>query len=145
MISVLILTRNEELDLPGCLASVAWSDDVHVFDSFSTDATPEIARAAGAHLHQRVFDDYATHRIAALRLAFAHPGCLILDADERPPRGVCAEMRRPSRAPPTEQRLSLAAAGFPLSAHGSNTRRSRHITSGWCAPNARATPAPSTK
>ena len=34
MISVLILTRNEELDLPGCLASVAWSDDVHVLDSF---------------------------------------------------------------------------------------------------------------
>jgi glycosyltransferase involved in cell wall biosynthesis len=93
MISVLILTRNEELDLPGCLASVAWSDDVHVFDSHSTDATPEIARVAGAHLHQRAFDDYATHRNAALRLAFAHPWLLILDADERPTPGLCAEMQ----------------------------------------------------
>ena len=46
MISVLILTRNEQLDLPGCLASVAWSDDIHVFDSHSTDATVEIALAA---------------------------------------------------------------------------------------------------
>jgi glycosyltransferase involved in cell wall biosynthesis len=54
MISVLILTRNEELDLPGCLPSVAWSDDVRVFDSFSTDTTAEIARSAKAHLHQRV-------------------------------------------------------------------------------------------
>lgn len=93
MISVLILTRNEALDLPGCLASVAWSDDVHVFDSFSTDATPEIAQAARAHLHQRPFDDYATHRNAALQLPFAHHWLLILDADERPTPGLCAEMR----------------------------------------------------
>ena len=32
MISVLILTKNEEQDLPACLASVAWSEDIHVFD-----------------------------------------------------------------------------------------------------------------
>ncbi len=92
MISVLILTRNEQLDLPECLASVAWSDDVHVFDSFSTDSTPEVARAAGAHLHQRIFDDYATHRNAALKIPFAHPWLLILDADERPTPGLCAEI-----------------------------------------------------
>jgi len=93
MISVLILTRNEELDLPGCLASVAWSDDVHVFDSFSTDSTTDIARSSGAHLHQRAFDDYATHRNAALQIAFAHLWVLILDADERPTPGLCAEMQ----------------------------------------------------
>src|SRR5271170_786141 len=93
MISVLILTRNEELDLPGCLASVAWSDDVHVFDSYSTDTTTEIALSAGAHLHQRVFDDYATHRNASLAVIFAHPWVLILDADERPTLSLSAEMR----------------------------------------------------
>ena len=43
-ISVLILTRNEQQNLPGCLESVAWSDDIHVFDSSSTDATQQIAR-----------------------------------------------------------------------------------------------------
>jgi len=102
MISVLILARNEQLDLPGCLASVAWSDDVHVFDSFSTDATPEIARAAGAHVQQRVFDDYATHRNAALRLAFKHPWLLILDADERPTPGLCAEMLAAVQSAPPE-------------------------------------------
>ncbi len=48
MISVLILTKNEEQDLPGCLASVSWSDDVHVFDSFSTDATVSIAEGLAA-------------------------------------------------------------------------------------------------
>lgn len=47
MISVLILTKNEESDLPGCLESVSWSDDVFVFDSFSTDRTAEMRVAAG--------------------------------------------------------------------------------------------------
>ena len=48
MISVLVLTRDEEQDLPGCLASVSWSDDVHVLDSMSMDRTIEIAREHSA-------------------------------------------------------------------------------------------------
>jgi glycosyltransferase involved in cell wall biosynthesis len=94
MISVLILTRNEQQDLPRCLQSVAWSDDVHVFDSFSTDRTLEIARAHGAHIHQRAFDDYATHRTAALAtIPFRHPWVFLLDADERPTPALSQEMR----------------------------------------------------
>ena len=93
MVSILILTRNEERDLPACLASVSWSDDVHVFDSFSTDRTVEIARAAGAHVQQRVFDDYAAHRNAALTsLPFRHSWIFILDADERPTPALISEL-----------------------------------------------------
>jgi glycosyltransferase involved in cell wall biosynthesis len=94
MISVLILTKNEERDLPGALASVAWSDDVHVFDSQSTDGTVEIARAAGAQVHSRAFDDYATQRNAALVLPFKHSWVFLLDADERPTPELAAEMQR---------------------------------------------------
>lgn len=94
MISVLILTKNEERDLPGALASVAWSDDIHVFDSQSTDTTAQIARAAGAHLHTRAFDDYATHRNAAFQLPFKYPWLFLLDADERPTPELSAEMQR---------------------------------------------------
>jgi glycosyltransferase involved in cell wall biosynthesis len=94
MISVLILTKNEERDLGGALASVAWSDDVHVFDSHSTDRTVEMARAAGAQVHSRVFDDYAAHRNAALGTAFKHPWVFLLDADERPTAELCEEMQR---------------------------------------------------
>ena len=93
-ISVLILTRNEERNLPGALASVAWSDDVHVFDSHSTDGTVAIAQAAGAQVHERVFDDYATHRNAALALEFKYSWVFILDADERPTPELSAEMQR---------------------------------------------------
>jgi len=108
MISVLILTKNEQSDLPAALASVAWSDDVHVFDSYSTDVTVEIARAAGAHVHQRIFDDYATHRNAALALPFKHPWVFLLDADERPTPELSAEMQRAVREAPAN------TAGFRL-------------------------------
>ncbi|GGG94538.1 glycosyltransferase family 2 protein [Silvibacterium dinghuense] len=95
MISVLILTRNEEQDLPGCLESVAWSDDVHVFDSVSTDRTGEIAAAHGAHFTQRAFDGYARQRNAALEgLPFKYEWIFILDADERPTPELAVEMQR---------------------------------------------------
>lgn len=93
MISVLILTRNEEHDLPGCLDSVSWSNDVHVFDSLSDDATVAIARSRGAKVSQRPFDNYAAQRNAALHgLSFANDWVLILDADERVPEGLRREM-----------------------------------------------------
>jgi glycosyltransferase involved in cell wall biosynthesis len=101
MISILILTKDEECNLPGALASVAWSDDVHVLDSLSTDRTVEIARAAGAEVHSRAFDNYAAQRNAALALPFKHPWVLLLDADERPTAELAAEMQRVIREAPS--------------------------------------------
>ena len=103
MISVLILTRNEQRDLPDCLASVSWSDDIHVFDSHSTDNTVEIAKAAGAHVHTRTFDDYATHRNAALTsIPFKHPWVFLPDADERPTADLSREMQQIALAAPSQ-------------------------------------------
>ncbi|MGB0720780.1 MAG: glycosyltransferase family 2 protein [Gammaproteobacteria bacterium] len=82
-LSVLIVTLNEERNLPACLDGVAWADDIVVFDSHSTDATVEIARARGARVVQRVFDDFSSHRNWALNhVDFAHEWVLLLDADE---------------------------------------------------------------
>lgn len=84
MISVLVLTKNEQQDLPGCLESVAWCDDVHVLDSLSSDTTVEIARERGAHVSQRAFDNWAEHQNWALRnIRFRHPWVFYIDADER--------------------------------------------------------------
>ena len=94
MISVLILTRDEEQDLPGCLDSVAWSDDIHVLDSGSTDRTTEIALQRGAAVTTRKFDTYAAQRNAAMLLPFRHPWVLALDADERPTAELSAEIQR---------------------------------------------------
>jgi glycosyltransferase involved in cell wall biosynthesis len=99
VISVLIPTKNEEQDLPGCLASVSWSDDVHVFDSFSTDATVSIAEGLGAKVGQRVFDNYANQRNAALnQTRFRHPWVLLMDADERCTPALADEIKRVTSA-----------------------------------------------
>jgi glycosyltransferase involved in cell wall biosynthesis len=82
-ISVLILTRNEQQNLPACLASVAWSDDVHVFDSCSTDATQQIARDHGARVTERAFDNWAAHQNWGLQnIPFRYPWVFYIDADE---------------------------------------------------------------
>lgn len=101
MISVLILTHNEEKDLPDCLESVSWSDDIHVFDSLSEDRTAEIARSFGANFVPRRFDTYAAQRNAALdTLPFLHEWIFLPDADERPTPDLVSEMQRiVARAP----------------------------------------------
>src|SRR5271170_6761204 len=100
MISVLILTKNEEQDLPGCLASVQWSDDIHVYDSYSTDRTVEIARALGARVTQRHFDDWSSHQNWGLaNLGFRYPWVLYIDADERVSPELAASVREAVQNP----------------------------------------------
>ncbi|WP_224999706.1 glycosyltransferase family 2 protein [Cesiribacter sp. SM1] len=83
MISVVILTKNEENDLPTCLNSVSWSDDVHVLDSGSTDRTQDIARAWGAKVSLHPFESFGSQRNYALeKLEIRHEWILFLDADE---------------------------------------------------------------
>jgi glycosyltransferase involved in cell wall biosynthesis len=92
-ISVLVLTLNEELNIGACLESVQWSDDVLILDSFSTDRTVEIAHQHGVRVVQRQFDNYAAQRNFGLQQKYAHPWVLMLDADERVPPDLQAEMR----------------------------------------------------
>jgi glycosyltransferase involved in cell wall biosynthesis len=94
MISVLILTLNEEANLPYCLDAVRWSDDVVVFDSGSTDRTVEIARAAGARVVARPFDTERIHRTASLAVGFKYRWVFNPDADEVPEPGLVGEMQR---------------------------------------------------
>jgi glycosyltransferase involved in cell wall biosynthesis len=95
MISILILTKNEEQDLPGCLESVGWSDDIHVYDSQSTDQTLEIAQAAGARITGRDFDNWAAHQNWGIRnLPFRYPWVFYLDADERVSPELAAKLRQ---------------------------------------------------
>jgi len=82
-ISVLILTYNEEANLSRCLSSVSFANDVVVYDSFSTDRTPEIAKRAGARVFQRQFDNYGAQREAArTQVDWHNPWLLVIDADE---------------------------------------------------------------
>jgi len=83
-VSVLILTKDEEVNLPDCLACVNWSDDVVILDSYSNDKTESIARSNGCRFIQRRFDDYARQRNYGLnQIEYKNPWLLMIDADER--------------------------------------------------------------
>jgi glycosyltransferase involved in cell wall biosynthesis len=83
-ISILILTRNEERDLPECLKSVSWAEDVQILDSMSSDTTLDVAHTFNAKVTQRQFDNWASHQNWALKnMRFRYPWVLYLDADER--------------------------------------------------------------
>jgi len=93
-VSVLIPIRNEEANLPRCLASVAWADEVFVVDSQSTDASVALATAAGAEVVQFHFNGTWPKKKnwALANLPFRHEWVLILDADEVMPASAAAEI-----------------------------------------------------
>lgn len=96
--SILVLTLNESVNLPGCLASVAWSDDLVVLDSGSSDGTIEIARSAGARVVTRRFDDWSSHQNWALgNIDFKNPWVFYIDADERVTPELREEIQRAVR------------------------------------------------
>lgn len=99
-LSVLVLTFNEEANVRRCLKSVAWSDDVVVVDSGSTDGTVAIAERLGARVLRRPFDHFAGQRNWGLEQAgFKHEWVLHLDADEVVPPEMHEEILATLRDP----------------------------------------------
>ena len=95
MFSILILTKNEEINMRDCMESVSWCDDVVVLDSLSDDDTCEMAEDMGARVFERPFDDFGAQRNYALdEIEFKHPWVFHLDADERFNEELRAECER---------------------------------------------------
>lgn len=88
LITAVILTLNEQQDLPECLAAIPPGTPVLVLDSGSTDNTVRIAGEAGARIATRPWTGFADQRNFALRdCGLTTPWVLFVDADERfPPK-----------------------------------------------------------
>src|ERR1700761_1903911 len=83
MVSVIILTKNEEHDLALCLNALKWCDDIHVLDSGSTDETINIANTFGTTIWTNPFESFGKQRNFALdHIAIKYNWILFLDADE---------------------------------------------------------------
>src|SRR6266481_1881193 len=82
-LSVCLLTRNQEMDLPRALRSVAGlADEVIVADTASTDGTAQVAAGLGAKVVQFPWnDDFAAGRNFATGQAIGD-WVLWLNADE---------------------------------------------------------------
>jgi len=89
---VIVITRDEAVDLPACLASVSWANEVVVVDHGSVDGTPELARRAGASvLETEDWPGFGAQKQRALELATSD-WVLSLDADEQVLPGFDAEL-----------------------------------------------------
>jgi len=98
-LSAILIVRDEARDLPDCLAALAFCDEIVVVDSGSRDGTPDIARAAGATvLETPDFPGFGPQKQRALDLATGD-WVLSVDADERIPPELAAEIRAAIAAP----------------------------------------------
>jgi len=94
-IAVVILTHNEEINLPDCLRSVSgWAPEIFVVDSGSTDRTGEIACQHGASVVEHAFETHSKQWAWALQnLPIGAGWVLGLDADQRVTAELGAELR----------------------------------------------------
>ncbi|MFH1244573.1 MAG: glycosyltransferase [bacterium] len=81
-IAAVILTKDEEADLPTCLKSLNWVSKIIVLDSGSTDKTLSIAQQVGAQVFSRPLDNFSAQRNFALTKVGAFNWVLMIDADE---------------------------------------------------------------
>jgi len=107
-LSVCIIARDEEENLPRCLASVAWADErLVVVDPRSRDRTEERAREAGARVLVHPYEGNIEQKNLALDEA-SHDWVLALDADEAAPPELADAVRRVLARP------ERAAAGYEV-------------------------------
>ena len=95
-LAVVILTKNAIQHVVACIETLGFADLVVVSDSYSDDGTAEAAQVAGAQVLQRPFDNFAGQRNAALAAVNAE-WVFFVDADERIPSDLAAEVRQVSR------------------------------------------------
>lgn len=94
-VSILVPIKNEAANLPRCLASVAWADEVWVVDSASTDGSQAIAESHGAKVVQfHLVGTWPKKKNWALEnVPWKHEWVFILDADEVLPPEAEEEFR----------------------------------------------------
>lgn len=92
-ISAAVIAHDEEESLPGLLETLGFADEVVVLDAGSSDATAEIAREAGAVvLTGENLRNLNVNKTTAID-ATTGDWIIYLDADERVPLELAAEIR----------------------------------------------------
>ncbi len=92
-LSVIIITKNEEADLPACLESVSFADEIIVVDNGSTDRTPEIAKEHNAKFYSEDWHGFGPQK----NLSLSKASCdwvFSIDADEIVPPKLATELQK---------------------------------------------------
>ena len=106
LFSVIILTRDEQANLPDCLASLEkLGAEVFVVDSGSSDRTVEIAKQSGCQVFEHPFENHAAQINWALQnLPIKTPWIMRLDADERLTPELVQELKQ--ILPDTDEKIT---------------------------------------
>ena len=91
-LSVIIVAKNEALNIADCVKSAAFADEVLVLDSGSSDGTPAMAEAAGARVVVTDWPGYGAQNNRGIDLATGD-WIFSLDADERISPALAREIR----------------------------------------------------
>jgi len=97
-LSVVLIAQNAAAQLPECLASVAFAEEVVVVDCGSADDTAEVAARYGARVVQKEWLGFGRQKQFAVEQA-KNEWVLCLDADERVSRELAASIVRALDAP----------------------------------------------
>jgi glycosyltransferase involved in cell wall biosynthesis len=90
-ISVIIITKNEAMNMRTCIGSVAWADEIIVVDSGSSDTTVSICKELGAQTYVHDWPGFGAQKNRALGYA-RNEWVLSIDADEHVTEDLRAEM-----------------------------------------------------
>ena len=112
-LSVVIITLNEEANLPRTLASVTWADEIVVLDSGSTDRTREIAESFHAKFYCESWKGFAAQKNSALQKA-SGDWILSLDADEEVEPALAQEIKQTLAGNPSAAGLWIPRKNFFL-------------------------------
>jgi glycosyltransferase involved in cell wall biosynthesis len=96
-VSILVLARDEEVNLPDCLHSVCgWAQEVYVvLDPRTNDSSRAVAESYGAKVEEHLFEGYASQKNWAIdNLPWKSEWILIVDADERVPPDFLLELSK---------------------------------------------------
>ena len=97
-LSVAIIAKDAAAQLPSCLASTAFADEVVLVDSGSSDGTVELAARLGARVVQKEWLGYGAQKQFAVDAA-SHDWVLCVDADERVSPELCESILAELKAP----------------------------------------------
>jgi glycosyltransferase involved in cell wall biosynthesis len=91
-LSIIIVAKNEAINIAECVRSARFADEVIVLDSGSSDGTPDLARAEGAQVIETDWPGFGPQKNRAIDRASGE-WFFSLDADERITSELAAEIR----------------------------------------------------
>jgi glycosyltransferase involved in cell wall biosynthesis len=91
-VSAVIIVYDEERNLPSCLETLSWADEIVVVDSYSQDRTVEVARKHTDAIYQRKYQGHIDKKRFAVSKA-SHDWVFSIDADERATSELVEEIK----------------------------------------------------